>query len=906
MHPNPCHAARTLCAVSVPRPLERLSAGQPIVFGGDRVVEVGDDLAAAFRSGDRLVVVQETGDLLHVPAADHAVAATAVTAAGEAFAALARCTDDQITEFYDQFARRLADDASAGPVLAANVEDVNRAEKAGRSTTRLVLSERMRQDMVDGLRSWRDADLRRDVELRRIEHDGWSVEARRAPLGVVGFVFEGRPNVFADATGVLRTGNTVVMRIGSDALATADAIVTHALDPALVDAGLPPGTVSLVRAPSRAAGWAMFADQRLALAVARGSGAAVAQLGAVARQAGTPVSLHGTGGAWIVAGVHADRAEFRAAVVHSLDRKVCNTLNVCCIPADRVDLVDVFLDALDAAAAARDTSARLHVEESSRHVVAAARFDDKVAIRRADGDHVEPAASVIGVGGPRPGVGVGGIARGHARGHGGRRRRCRALQRATARGSSRPWSATDVEEVDRFYAAVDAPFVGDGFTRWVDGQYALDTPELGLANWQGGRLLARGAILSGDSVHTVRHRARVDRRRAASLNRHALAVAALAVTLAACSDRGVRTESAETDAVTAPTRPAAPEPADTAQRPDTAPTVPSADDTTGPTGTTVAGGPAEPSTTDADVLYPELGSSDLDVQSYDVAIAYDPSTQLLQGTVTITTLVERPLAAIALDATDVQVDRVAVDGIAASFEQSDSELIVRPPAPVEPGQSVEVAVTYHDDAHNTGAPTAFGSGWYPTADGSYVINEPDGARTWLPSNDHPSDKATWRFEITVPDGLAGVANGDLVEQRPGDGSDDMGLAAGRADGDVPRPAPRRRLRRGGRWCGRDGADHERRARRRPRPDAAVLRHDRRPVRVLRAVVRPVPARPVRARHERQWAGRGDGDPGALAVRSRRLPRRVAGYRCSSCSSPTSSPTSGSVTRCRRRRGATCG
>ncbi len=55
----------------------------------------------------------------------------------------------------------------------------------------------------------------------RIDHDSWSVEARRAPLGVVGFVFEGRPNVFADACGVVRTGNTVVFRIGSDALGTA-------------------------------------------------------------------------------------------------------------------------------------------------------------------------------------------------------------------------------------------------------------------------------------------------------------------------------------------------------------------------------------------------------------------------------------------------------------------------------------------------------------------------------------------------------------------------------------------------------------------------------------------------------------------------------------------------------------
>ena len=67
----------------------------------------------------------------------------------------------------------------------------------------------------------------------------------------------------------------------------------------------------------------------------------------------------------------------------------------------------------------------------------------------------------------------------------------------------------DSAEEDRFCASVDAPFVGNGFTRWVDGQYALNSPELGLSNWQFGRMLGRGAILSGDSVHTIRHRATV-------------------------------------------------------------------------------------------------------------------------------------------------------------------------------------------------------------------------------------------------------------------------------------------------------------------------------------------------------------------------------------------------------------
>ena len=81
----------------------------------------------------------------------------------------------------------------------------------------------------------------------------------------------------------------------------------------------------------------MFSDSRLSLAVARGSGPAVAELGAIAQQSGTPVSLHGTGGAWMIVGESADVSRLSAVVEHSLDRKVCNTLNVCCVVADRAD-----------------------------------------------------------------------------------------------------------------------------------------------------------------------------------------------------------------------------------------------------------------------------------------------------------------------------------------------------------------------------------------------------------------------------------------------------------------------------------------------------------------------------------------------------------------------------------------
>ena len=55
----------------------------------------------------------------------------------------------------------------------------------------------------------------------------------------------------------------------------------------------------------------------------------------------------------------------------------------------------------------------------------------------------------------------------------------------------------DLAAQARFFDGVNAPFVGDGFTRWVDGQYALLQPELGLSNWENGRLLARGGGADG-------------------------------------------------------------------------------------------------------------------------------------------------------------------------------------------------------------------------------------------------------------------------------------------------------------------------------------------------------------------------------------------------------------------------
>lgn len=489
-----------------PEPLRQLIEGMPIVVGGDRVVRVPAELAEAFVEGDRLLTVPSTGALLHVPAAIGRLTEAAVDRAAGAFARMGAVSDDAVTAFFGDFANRLADDAAFAPIAEANTADVAAAQAKGRSTTRLVLSDTMRADMIDGLRTWATASSGRNEVVDRVDHEGWSVELKRAGLGVVGFVFEGRPNVFADACGVIRSGNTVVFRIGSDALGTARAIVKHALNPAIESAGLPEGAATLVAAAERSAGYALFSDQRLALAVARGSGAAVAQLGAVAQGAGVPVSLHGTGGAWIIAGDSADPARLEAIVTASLDRKVCNTLNTAVVLRSRADeLVPRVLAGLRTAADQLGTNPKLWVHPTAVELVPA-EWNAETTIARAGGAVTELGAEPLdetGLGlewewedSPEISLAI-------------------ADDLEQAIGWFNEYSphfvasiiTDDNTETEAAYQRLDAPFVGNGFTRWVDGQYAFDRPELGLSNWEQGRLFGRGGVLSGDSVYTLRAQA---------------------------------------------------------------------------------------------------------------------------------------------------------------------------------------------------------------------------------------------------------------------------------------------------------------------------------------------------------------------------------------------------------------
>ena len=474
--------------------LSSVAPGTPVVVG-DRVVPM-----PALQPGDRVIAVQATGDLLVVPAPELEIASAAVTRAHEAFHVLASVGDDQITDFFRSLADRLADEVVWSSVEEANVSDVDRARAAGRSVTRLVATSKMRDAMIEGLLGWAKAPSRRGEVIEERRGPDWTVERRRAPLGVVAFVFEGRPNVFADGVGVLRGGNTSVMRIGRDALRTAEAIEASAVAPALHAAGLPDGAVTLVRSASHAAAHALFTLPDVRLAIARGSGPTTKLLGAIATQHGIPASLHGTGGAWMYLADDAPQTTIRNAIIGSLDRKVCNTLNTVVVTRRSAHtLVPVVIDALRE----RDPSFRLHVAAGSESDVPRELFERQVSVHRAEGESVEPQVDVIPVAElareweweDTPEVSL-----------------VCARDDEDAIASINAHSprfvasiiTADADRFERFCARVDVPYVGDGFTRWVDGQWAWDRPELGLSNWERGRIIGRSGILAGDDVFTVR------------------------------------------------------------------------------------------------------------------------------------------------------------------------------------------------------------------------------------------------------------------------------------------------------------------------------------------------------------------------------------------------------------------
>src|SRR5690625_1536813 len=140
-------------------------------------------------------------------------------------------------------------------LLAANESDVQRAREEGMTAAlvdRLTLTEDRVAAMAHGLRQVAALPdpVGETVERRRLPN-GLEVGQVRVPLGVVGIIYESRPNVTADATGLcVKAGNAVILRGGRDALASNTAIA-RSLARGVEAAGLPEGAVQLIERAER-------------------------------------------------------------------------------------------------------------------------------------------------------------------------------------------------------------------------------------------------------------------------------------------------------------------------------------------------------------------------------------------------------------------------------------------------------------------------------------------------------------------------------------------------------------------------------------------------------------------------------------------------------------------------------
>ncbi|MGL5434143.1 MAG: glutamate-5-semialdehyde dehydrogenase, partial [Lachnospiraceae bacterium] len=145
-------------------------------------------------------------------------------------------------------AQALLDETSA--ILTANQADLKRARENGMSEAmidRLALSEARIQGMADGLHELEAlADPVGEVTSMKLRPNGLQIGSKRVPLGVIGIIYEARPNVTADAFGLcFKTGNAVILKGGSDAIESNKAIVAS-LQSGLKRAGITEAAVQLI------------------------------------------------------------------------------------------------------------------------------------------------------------------------------------------------------------------------------------------------------------------------------------------------------------------------------------------------------------------------------------------------------------------------------------------------------------------------------------------------------------------------------------------------------------------------------------------------------------------------------------------------------------------------------------
>lgn len=208
-------------------------------------------------------------------------------------------------------------------IIAENAKDLVYGKEKGLSDAmmdRLMLDEDRIQSIVDGLRNIAEqADPVGEVIAEWTQPTGLNIKRVRTPLGVIGVIYESRPNVTADAGALcLKAGNAVILRGGSEGFNSSRAI--HAcLVQGLKDANLPEASIQLVPTRDRAAVQEMLTmTNTIDVIVPRGGKGLV---GLVQKEARVPVFAHLEGIVHIYVDQHADPAKVLNVVLNAKTRR---------------------------------------------------------------------------------------------------------------------------------------------------------------------------------------------------------------------------------------------------------------------------------------------------------------------------------------------------------------------------------------------------------------------------------------------------------------------------------------------------------------------------------------------------------------------------------------------------------
>lgn len=274
------------------------------------------------------------------PSVQEAVQACAARAT-QGSADLARASDAEIDTALRAMADRLH--TARDELAAANQADLRAAAASGMSAAlqdRLRLTGPRLEDMAAALRTLADVPHEpRDTVIEE-RPDGLVLLERRRPVGVIGANYEARPNVTLDvASQFLKSRNGGILRTGSAALRSSQALVTHVITPALADAGLNPDAIQLVPSEDRAGAYALVSlPETVPLVILRGSGDSTRELGREAARHGVRTLAHADGGGVLYVARDADEELVHELVTSSLDRLgVCNRLNLLLLDRGRYD-----------------------------------------------------------------------------------------------------------------------------------------------------------------------------------------------------------------------------------------------------------------------------------------------------------------------------------------------------------------------------------------------------------------------------------------------------------------------------------------------------------------------------------------------------------------------------------------